>query len=395
MTRPIALRNGRVVTPDAVIDRGRVVITADRITDVGDDRGPISGVRSIDVEGRLVLPGLIDLHGDDIEGHRYPRSGAPVDAQTALLSADRTNLYNGVTTKFHAVAFEESPEADRSYDDARAIAREIDTASYTLADNRFHARCELDPRSIEAVERVASTRSVDLLSVMHHAPGEGQFDRAQFETHYRENREWSTEAIGQISSTRSLRSQSERDELLGRVASLSRTLDVPVASHDEGSAAVDRAANAGVTISEYPLTLEAARRAADRGLVTAMGAPNLVRGESLWDNLSAREAIDEGLVDILCADYHPPSLLAAALTDTGEPLPVRVNRVTKNPAKAVGLDDRGRLEPGTRADVIVVDPASPPTVSYAFVAGSPVFAAGTTPVSMPATDPLRLLGPWS
>jgi alpha-D-ribose 1-methylphosphonate 5-triphosphate diphosphatase len=106
-----------------------------------------------------------------------------------------------------------------------------------------------------------------------------------------------------------------------------------------------------------------------------MGAPNLVRGESQWGNLSTADAIDAGVVDVLVADYHPPSLLAAAFVDTGEPLPHRLRRVTTNPADAVGFDDRGRIEVGARADLLVVDPDPTPTVARALVAGRPVYRA--------------------
>jgi len=103
-----------------------------------------------------------------------------------------------------------------------------------------------------------------------------------------------------------------------------------------------------------------------------MGAPNLVRGGSLWDNLSARDAIEAGVLDALCSDYHPASLLAAPFVDTGESLSTRVNRVTRNPADIAGLHDRGRIEIGARADLVVVDPTPTPTVERAFVAGSEV-----------------------
>jgi alpha-D-ribose 1-methylphosphonate 5-triphosphate diphosphatase len=107
-----------------------------------------------------------------------------------------------------------------------------------------------------------------------------------------------------------------------------------------------------------------------------MGGPNLVRGASLWGNLSAAEAIELNLVDVLCSDYHPASLLHAIFVETGEPLPVRVARVTSAPAAAVGLEDRGRLETGARADVIVVDPGNPPTIRRAFVGGEEVYREG-------------------
>lgn len=370
MTAPTELRNGRIVTPNEVIESGRVVFADRRITHVGAGRS-YSGTRTIDVGDRMILPGLVDLHGDDVEQHLFPRSGARVDVETALAMADRSNLFNGVTTKFHAVAFEDAPGDDRTFEDAKAIARELAESSYTLADNRLHARCELSERSVAAVERVAEEVGVDLLSVMHHAPEEGQFDRDDFERHYLENRDWSPESVDRAAAARDSLSRTERDELVARVVDLAGGAAVPLASHDDDSAAmVDRMFAHGAAISEYPVTEAAARRASELGMTTAMGAPNLVRGGSLWDNLSARDALDGGYLDVLCSDYHPPSLLAAPFVDTGEPLPTRVNRVTKAPADAAGLSDRGRIEAGARADLLVVDPGPPPTVERVFVAGT-------------------------
>jgi len=145
----------------------------------------------------------------------------------------------------------------------------------------------------------------------------------------------------------------------------------------------------GATISEYPLTLDTIQRATERGLTTVMGAPNLQQGGSLSGNLDTDVAIDADCVDVLCADYHPPSLLAAPFVDTGEPLPTRVNRVTRNPADAVGLTDRGRIEIGARADLILVDPEPTPSVERVFVGGRSVAAVGSTgSVSTPTTRSL-------
>jgi alpha-D-ribose 1-methylphosphonate 5-triphosphate diphosphatase len=121
--------------------------------------------------------------------------------------------------------------------------------------------------------------------------------------------------------------------------------------------------------------MEAARCASDLGMATVMGAPNLVRAKSLWGNLSARRAVSEGVVTALCTDYHPPSLLSAAFLDGVETLPRRVARLTKRPADAVGLSDRGRIEPGARADLVVVDTAPVPTVERVIVAGEEVYRA--------------------
>jgi len=381
MTTLTELRGGRIVTPHEVIDRGRVVFEGSQITRVGQTtRESRSDTRTIDVDDSVVFPGLVDIHGDDIERHLFPRSGARIDADTALATADRSNLLNGVTTKFHAVAFEDAPGDDRTFEDAEEIARAIAESTYTLGDNRLHARCELTERSAGAVERVADTVGLDLLSVMHHAPGEGQFDREEFDRHYLENRDWSPERVDRAVAERTDLSRSTRDELITRIADLAADADVSLASHDDETAgAVDRMFGHGAAISEYPLTEAAAQRASELGMTTAMGAPNLVRGESLWDNLSAREALQAGYLDVLCADYHPPSLLSAPFIETGEPLPTRVNRVTKAPAEAVGLSDRGRIEVGARADLVVVDPGPPPTVERVFVAGTEALATGDNP----------------
>ncbi|MWV65493.1 alpha-D-ribose 1-methylphosphonate 5-triphosphate diphosphatase [Halorubrum sp. JWXQ-INN 858] len=374
MTGIVEIRNGRVVTPDGVIEDGRVVITGERIAEIG--RTPdrtLSRSATVDADGRVVMPGLIDLHGDDIERHRYPRSGARVDADLAVTTADRVNAFNGVTTKFHAVAFEETPAENRTLSEAIELSRAIERAESTLIDNRLHARCELSPESVDAVEAIDAELSIDLLSMMHHQPGDGQFDDESFRDHYMGERDLSREDVDELANDRCDTAGETLDTTAERVARLVSASGIPLASHDdEDPRTVDRMAELGTTISEFPLSLAAAERATERGLTTVMGAPNLVRGGSLWDNLSAREAIDAEVVGVLSADYHPPSLLAAPFVNTGEPLADRVARVTANPAAAVNLPDRGRLERGARADVLVVDPDPVPTVDRVYVGGREV-----------------------
>ncbi len=377
MTGLTEIRNGLVVTPTRVIDDGCVVLAGNRIANVsGTRRAPLDRARTVDAKGSVVMPGLVDLHGDDVEQHLYPRSKARVDVRQALSMADRVNVLAGVTTKFHAIAFEDSPDDDRCFDDANELAREIATATNMLGNNRLHARCELSAASVDAVERLVDDVDVDLVSIMHHTPGNGQFDAEEFERHYVEDRNWPKESVTKAATERELLSRADRKSLSDRIADMAADIEAPLASHDDESAAgVDRMHEHGASISEYPITHEAAERATDRGMTVVMGAPNLARGGSLWDNLSARSAIDAGLVDVLCSDYHPPSLLAAPFVDTGESLPVRVNRVTRNPAESVGLHDRGRIEAGARADVIIVDPEPIPTVERTFVGGTEALSA--------------------
>jgi alpha-D-ribose 1-methylphosphonate 5-triphosphate diphosphatase len=378
MTQFTEIRNGRVVTPSRVIENGRVVVAGDRIVRI--DRGTTHSTRNetvIDAGGGVVMPGLVDLHGDDIEEQFAPRSGAETDPATALATTDRMNVLHGITTKFHALAFEESPEDDRNLENAARLAQAVDRGADALGDNRVHARCELADESADAVAALIEDIDVDLVSVMHHAPGGGQYDAESFERHYVEDRNWPAEAARSAAAERGEMDDVSRGRRITRIQGLARRADAPLASHDdECRDDVETMAGHGAAISEYPLTLDAARHAKALGLATVMGAPNLVRGGSLWDNLSAREAIEAGVLDALCSDYHPASLLAAPFVDTGESLSARVNRVTRNPADIAGLPDRGRLEVGARADLIVVDPSPTPTVERVFVAGAEAIRTG-------------------
>lgn len=371
----VVVENGRVVTPESVVE-GAVRVEDDRIADVGEVDRHADAV--VDARGQVVVPGLVDLHGDDIESHLHPRSGARMDTRMALVSSDRANVGAGITTKFHAISFQEEPEENRSPELATDVTAAVDDATDLVADHRIHARCEVtQAAAVEAVETVLEGGGADLVSVMSHIPGKGQFrDEAAFKEFYRGSENHTLAEAEQMIAERTDLGLETLRERVQRVLAVACERDVPAASHDdEDPAEVDWLAERGVAITEYPITLATAQRAADRGLTVAMGAPNLVRGESQWGNLRTADAIEAGVVDALVADYHPPSLLAAAFVDTGEPLHERVARVTSAPAAAVGLDDRGRIEPGARADLVVVDPEPTPTVTRALVAGRPAYRA--------------------
>ncbi|WP_276255569.1 alpha-D-ribose 1-methylphosphonate 5-triphosphate diphosphatase [Halomontanus rarus] len=369
------LENARLVTPDDVVS-GSVRIEGDRIVDVGDVERSADTV--VDVGGRLVLPGLVDLHGDDIESHLHPRSGARVGTHMALAAADRANVAAGITTKFHAISFELDPDENRSPELGAEITDAVDRADDLVIDHRIHARCEVtQSRCIEAVEDVVAAGDAALVSVMSHIPGKGQFrDQDAFIEYYRDSQKHTIEEAEAIIDERGGLELETVRERVTRVVEAAAERGVPTASHDdEDVGEVERLREIGVDVSEYPITLETAERAHELGMTVTMGAPNLVRGESQWGNLRTADAIDAGVVDALVADYHPPSLLAATFVDTGEPLPTRVRRVTANPADAAGLDDRGRIEPGARADLVVVDRDPTPTVARALVGGRPAYRA--------------------
>ncbi|RZV06349.1 alpha-D-ribose 1-methylphosphonate 5-triphosphate diphosphatase [Natrinema hispanicum] len=375
----IVVENARLVTPEAVVE-GALRIEGDRITDIGDVERRAD--ETVDARGRLVLPGLIDLHGDDIESHLHPRSGARMDTHMALAAADRANLAAGITTKFHAISFEVDPEENRSPELGAEITDAVERADDLMADHRIHARCEVtQERCVEAVEELIAAGDADLVSVMSHIPGKGQFrDEEAFLDYYRNSQKHTIEEAQELIKERGDLELATIRDRVHRVVETAHDHGIPTASHDDEEATeVERLSDIGVDISEYPITLETAKRAHELGMTVTMGAPNLVRGGSQWGNLRTADAIDAGVVDALVADYHPTSLLAAPFVDTGDPLPERVARVTKQPADAVGLTDRGRIAEGARADLVVIDENPTPTVTQALVAGTPVYRAEGSP----------------
>jgi alpha-D-ribose 1-methylphosphonate 5-triphosphate diphosphatase len=365
------------VTPNSVVE-GSVRIEDGAIVDVGRGVAPDSSDISLHADGQYLLPGLVDLHGDDIERHLRPRNGTRMETLMALGTADRENLAAGITTKYHAIAFENDPEEGRTTELAAELTRAIRSATSLLADHRIHVRCEVtQEEAVEAAMRDVERDAVDLVSVMSHIPGKGQFEDVEaFKQFYENSDRHTIEEAERFIEERASISMETVQTRIERIIQRAKKAGIVTASHDdEDPREVERLHETGVDISEYPITLETARRAHELGMTTVMGAPNLIRGESQWGNLESRTAIEADLLDVLCVDYHPQSLLAAPFVDTGESLPDRVARVTKNPADAVGLHDRGRIEGGARADLILVDTTDTPTVSRAFVNGEAVYRA--------------------
>jgi len=392
----VVVSGGTVVTPDETLDRGRVEIDGDRIAavsgtvgDQSNDRPEMTTARGdeeatprtdadqvIDASGKLVIPGIVDLHGDDVERYRHPRSGECIDPTAALVTADRLTIAAGVTTKFDAIAVEETPEKNRSIAGAIELLDAVTAGTDLVADHRVHLRCELtDGDSVGRVGTLAERPAVDIVSLMAHVPGRGQFeDEDDYARRYTDGRgAVADEAASAARESRGVAESTLRERATALTDELAEN-DVILASHDDSDpTTVDERVDDGVELCEYPVSLSAARRAAEQGAATVMGAPNLVRGGSLWGNLDARTAIDAGVVDALCSDYRPQSLLESVFVDTGEPIERRVARVTSEPARIAGLDDRGEISPGARADLVVVDPTPVPTVTRAVVAGEVVY----------------------
>jgi alpha-D-ribose 1-methylphosphonate 5-triphosphate diphosphatase len=268
----------------------------------------------------------------------------------------------GVTTILDALRLgvvdeDDEPLAEYAVEAAEAIDQ-LRPLGLLRADHFIHLRCELNaPRLIEEFERIGHHPRLRLISLMDHTPGQRQFASLDRYVQYYQTKKGLSDAE-MAAFVEHARGLQQRFGVPNRkaMARLAHEGHVAVASHDDATGAhVDESLGLGATVAEFPTTLEAARASRAGGMKVIMGAPNVLRGKSHSGNVSAMEMAGEGLVDILSSDYAPASLMLAAfkLAEEAEPydLPRAIATVTDTPAAAVGLSDRGRIEPGLRADL--------------------------------------------
>lgn len=382
------LSDFEVVLRDRVIPRGAVRIEGGIIAEI---REQPAASADIDGDGRLLLPGFIDMHGDMVEREIEPRLNVRFPLELGLFELDKKLAGNGITTAFAALSFHgnhgygnvRSEEHSRSIIQALIHLRKTDL----LVDHRVHARFEITFTHARAViEDLLRAGALDLVSLMDHTPGQGQYRDVErhIETIARNNKITLEQAARRVRERIEYRAQNNDavDNLEG-IAATARDHGVIIASHDDDS--IEKVAiveGLGARISEFPVTMAAAQEARKLGLATAMGAPNALRGLSYSGNLSAREAYEHGVLDILASDYHPAAMLPAAiaLAEAGSGgLPASVALVSANPATALGLTDRGAIEVGLRADLVIAERGRLPRLRATFCRGKLVYSDGTVP----------------
>lgn len=358
MTRTI-LSNARIVLADEIV-QGSLVIEDDTILAI--DAGPSS--TGEDMAGDYLIPGLVELHTDHLENHYRPRPGVFWDPLAALHAHDVQIIGSGITTVFDAVRIGSDRDLPDMLKHADRLVSAIETGrdgGWLRAEHLVHLRCELPSHDvIDHFEALATRPVARLASVMDHTPGQRQFRSLEdYRRFYgpsmgRTQDELDAYIEARLDEQRRY-SAPNRQHLVAR----SRELGLALASHDDATLAhVDEAAADGVVIAEFPTTLEAASAARDAGLAILMGAPNVVRGRSHSGNISATDLVAAGLLDILSSDYVPLALLHAAFLlpqrVPGLGLPAALAKVTAIPARAAGLDDRGLIAAGKRADLVRV-----------------------------------------
>lgn len=361
MTGEMVFTNARLVTPEGVAP-GSVCVRAGRIHAVDDRPSQLPG--SIDLGGDYLIPGLVELHTDNLEKHFSPRPGVRWPALSAVVAHDAEIAAAGITTVFDALALGDVMDGSARIDHLDEMAQALSRAAadrLLRADHRVHLRCEVSYAGVlDLFERHVDGPLVRLVSVMDHSPGQRQFaDLDKYREYYGGKYGLSENELQRFILNQKEASARYSDAHRRAVVAQCRDRGLPLASHDDATAGhVDEAAALGMVIAEFPTTFEAARSARDRGLHVMMGGPNYVRGLSHSGNVSARELARAGLLDTLSSDYCPASSLHAAFLLGGAegayPLHEAIATVTANPADAAGLGDRGRIAPGLRADLVRV-----------------------------------------
>ncbi|MBD8597593.1 alpha-D-ribose 1-methylphosphonate 5-triphosphate diphosphatase [Pseudomonas sp. CFBP 8772] len=359
------LTHAKVVTAGRVFS-GTVVLRDGLISEVDDSISQLPQAQKLN--GDYLLPGLVELHTDNLEKHLSPRPGVDWPSASAVMSHDAQIIAAGITTVFDALSIGDvNPKGKRMQQlpgMVEAIAK-ANAADMTRAEHRLHLRCEVcHPDTLSVFRDLVEQPLVQLVSVMDHSPGQRQFAlESKYREYYMGKYHLSSEQMDAFIVEQVANSKTYSDRYRRAIVDICLARGLSVASHDDATLAhVEESAAYGMSIAEFPTTLEAAQGCRRLGMSVLMGAPNIVRGGSHSGNIAAATLAEEGLLDILSSDYYPASLLQAAFTlgaqldaaddSTGAGLARAVTTVSLAPARSAGLQDRGEIRVGLRADLI-------------------------------------------
>ena len=375
------IRNARIITPDEEFT-GSVTFDNGLIQSI--DRGNTAVVGAEDWAGDWLMPGMVELHTDNLEKHLSPRPGVLWNAHSAMTVHDAQCAAAGITTVLDSVVIgdldEGGPRSQTQHTSIAALHQCRDEGLMRV-EHLLHLRCELSAADmLEVFHEYANDSLLRLVSMMDHTPGQRQWRDLKSYRRYTERNGRYNDAefdamIAQRKADQQAFSLPHRVEIVREC----QARGLPLASHDDtllGDIAL--AVEEGVGMSEFPTTIAAAQAARDANMAIIMGGPNMVKGGSHSGNVSAAELAQADLLDIFSSDYVPSSLLMATWMLgqlDGWSLPKAVRTVTCNPARAIRLQDRGDIAPGQRADVLRVrmNGAGMPSVRETWFAGQRAF----------------------
>ncbi|GGD31414.1 alpha-D-ribose 1-methylphosphonate 5-triphosphate diphosphatase [Sinisalibacter lacisalsi] len=354
------LSNARIVLDDEVI-AGSLVLRDGRIAAIepGGTRAP----GAIDLDGDMLIPGLVELHTDNLERHIQPRPKVDWPHAAAILAHDGELASVGITTVFDAMRVGSIPQGKAGFVKyARNLASELwalREAGALRINHYLHLRAEVCSETLlDELDEFGVEDRVGIVSLMDHTPGQRQFRDVSKLRHYVQGKLGLSdpEFDAHVEELKALR-ETHGDRHEAEAVAAARRYGAVLASHDDTTREqVAVSAAHGIRLAEFPTTDEAAAACQDHGIAVMMGAPNLIRGGSHSGNVAAKDLAEAGLLDILSSDYVPSALMTAAfgLADLWEDTPRAIATVTANPARAAGLDDRGRIAPGLHGDLVRV-----------------------------------------
>ncbi|BBI35926.1 alpha-D-ribose 1-methylphosphonate 5-triphosphate diphosphatase [Cohnella abietis] len=383
--KPLVIENGRIIGPDRVYE-GDVIVREGRIASIaesGTGRFEAPEAQVLDAAGMFVMPGIIETHSDAIEREVQPRPGSIFPLEMAMYELEKKMTAVGITTLYHSICSSDGTPVRND----EMVARIVEFVASKRGEpamirHRIHMRYEItNVPGLDMVKGMLDREQIDLLSLMDHTPGQGQYSNREVYQNYlmgSENmtREEADRTIDQLSG---LKDQVDWSRI-AEVVRYAQSKGVVTASHDDDTLdKVNWMHELGVAISEFPVNLEAAQAAASKRMHVSVGAPNVVRGASHNHNMRAIDAIKSGAADILCSDYHPSSLLPALfhIVASGIELSKAVRMVTYHPAEALGIEAHfGSVEVGKVADLVVLELHDEyPIVRSTLVGGTVVYAA--------------------
>ncbi len=375
------IRNARIVTATETFLGCAVV--EDGVFHAIDWGGAMSSPGAEDWEGDWLLPGLVEVHTDNLEKHLVPRPGVIWNATSATVTHDAQCAAAGITTVLDSIVIGDMDQGgtrsqtyQTSIDALHACRRE----GLMRVEHLLHLRCEVSaPDIVENFERYAGDELVELVSVMDHTPGQRQWrDLVKYRRYTERNGSLRDHEYERLVSERVAQQAAFAARHRATVVAGCQARGIPLASHDDTEIEhVELAREEKVAISEFPTTVRAAEAARAAGMAIVMGSPNLVKGGSHSGNVSAAELAQRDLLDILSSDYVPASLVQSAFLlrdQLGWSMPKAVATVSRNPARSLNLLDRGEVAPGLRADFIrVKEAAGMPIVRGAWCRGERAF----------------------
>lgn len=382
------IANAQLILPDEIIG-GHVHIKDGRIKaiftgaagDLAIKGAETANIQVVDAAGLHLMPGMIETHSDAIEKEIQPRPNSVFPLEMAMHELEKKMAGVGITTLYHSICSSDGTPVrnDEVVADIIAFAarRRMEPS---MLRHRVHLRYEItNIAGIAIVRKMLEQGQIDLLSFMDHTPGQGQYKTKESLRDYLIATEHMSVEEAEATVDHLIACQKLVDlDRLRELILIANKHQVGLASHDDDtSEKVQFMRELGILISEFPVSMEAAKAAKKLGMYVSVGAPNIVRGASHNKNLRAMDAIEEGAVDILCSDYHPPSLLPAVykIGETAVGLPHAVKMVTLNPAKALHLDeDYGSIEVGKIADLVLLEMRNGyPLVRKTLIAGQFVY----------------------